>query len=82
MLGNTEGYANHDLALLDLQKDFPGLWLDVRPNLNGEYVLMPKDDDSTARMCTIAIKRDPAVRMVMLVKLDPVERRVKMVLKR
>ena len=37
-LGNTEGHANQYLAVLALQEDLPGLRMDIRPNLRGEYV--------------------------------------------
>ncbi|KAG0718177.1 hypothetical protein GWK47_007836 [Chionoecetes opilio] len=37
-LGCTIGYANLYLAVLALQRDLPGLQMDVRPNLKREYV--------------------------------------------
>ncbi|KAG0724405.1 hypothetical protein GWK47_040633 [Chionoecetes opilio] len=73
------GYANHYLAVLPLQRDLPGLQMDVRPNLKGEYVLTHKDDASTDRMCGLAQERDAPARLVLL---DPAERHTKAVLQR
>ncbi|KAG0716647.1 hypothetical protein GWK47_009180 [Chionoecetes opilio] len=49
------------------------------PNLKGEYVLTPRDDASTDRMCGLAQERDATARLVLL---DPAERRTKAVLQR
>ena len=74
-LGNTEGHANHYLAVLALQKDLPGLRMEIKPNLKGEYVLIPRDDDSAARMCTLTEAQN--ARLVML---DTAGKRIKAVL--
>ncbi|KAG0721812.1 hypothetical protein GWK47_045677 [Chionoecetes opilio] len=78
-LGCTTGYANHYLAVLALQRDLQGLQMDVRPNLKGEYVLTPKDDAATDRMCGLVQERDAPARLVLL---DPAERHTKAVLQR
>ncbi|KAG0718515.1 hypothetical protein GWK47_052309 [Chionoecetes opilio] len=77
--GDADGYANLYLAVLALQWDLPGLQMYVRPNLKGEYILTPKDDASTDRMCGLAQERDAPARLVLL---DPAERHTKAVLQR
>ncbi|KAG0724898.1 Transposon TX1 uncharacterized protein [Chionoecetes opilio] len=78
-LGCTTGYANHYLAVIALQRDLPGLQMDVRSNLKGEYVLTPKGEAATDRMCDLAQERDAPARLVLL---DHAERHTKAVLQR
>lgn len=78
-LRNTDGHAILYQAVLALQRDLPGLSMDIRPNLKGEYVLTHKDDESAARISALIVAGDTAAR---LVQLDPAERRSKVVLQR
>ncbi|KAG0695837.1 hypothetical protein GWK47_026776 [Chionoecetes opilio] len=67
-LGSLEDHASAYLAITALEAENPTLRMEVGPNLSGEYILTPKDEESVALLRRLAeegnrvLLLDPSVR--------------------
>ena len=75
-LGSLGDHASAYLAITALEKDYPTLRIDIRPNLASEYVLTPKDEDTAALLRRLS---EEGNRVILL---NPSERRYRVVLER
>ncbi|KAK4307367.1 hypothetical protein Pmani_020886 [Petrolisthes manimaculis] len=73
-LGSLGDHGSPYQAITALEREHLTLRMEGRPNLQGEYVLTPKDEDSTALLRRIAKEGNKVL------LLDPSERRHKVVL--
>ena len=75
-LGDLGDHENAYKAITALEKEYPTLRMQVRPNLQMEYILTPKGEDSAALLRRLA---EEGNRVLLL---DPSERRHRVVVER
>ena len=75
-MGNLGDHESTYRAVNALKVEYPGLMMNLRPNLKGEYVLPPREEDFAVLLCCLAEEGNKVL------LLDPSDRRHKMGLER